>query len=76
MFNGSRYKFAKLVIMFMYVLFMHYKILVVNVTTGRGVEAERTTPSGGDCHCTLWPLVVSLIGFQASVFGLVGYWFR
>ena len=69
-------KFAKLVIIYMNVAFMHYKILVGEVTTDRGVEAERNTPSGEDCHCTHWPLVVSLIGCLAIVLGLVVYWFR
>ena len=77
MFNGSTLfnlfpNFAKLVMLYMNVAFMHYKILVGEVT----VEAERNTPSGGDCHCTHWPLVVSLIGCLAIVLGLVGYWFR
>ena len=56
----------------MNVAFMHYKILVDEVTTDRGVEAERSTPSGGDSHCTHWPLVPSLLSFQAIVLGLVG----
>ena len=51
---------------------MHYKILVDGVTTDRGVEAERNTSSSEDCHCTHWPLVASLLSFQAIVLGLVG----
>lgn len=69
-------KFAKLMIMYMYVLFIHYNIFIVEVTTDRNVEAEHNTPSVGDCHHTHWPLVVSMIGFQAIILGLVGYWFR
>ena len=54
----------------MNVLFMHYKILLVEMTIGRGVEAERNTPSGGDCHCTHWPLVVNLKGCRVIALGL------
>ena len=80
MFNGSTLfnlfpKFAKLVIIYMNVEFMHYKILVGELTTDQGVEAERNTPSGGDSHCTHRPLVISLICLTI-VLGLVVYWFR
>ena len=80
MFNGSTFfnlfpKFAKLVIIYMNVAFMHYKILVGELTTDQGDEAERNTPSGGDSHCTHWPLVISLICLTI-VLGLVVYWFR
>ena len=42
------------------------------MTTRRGVEAERNTPSGGDCDYLHWSLVVSLLGCRAMALSLVG----